>query len=619
MAVSPPTAEPRLRDRTPLRTLVPVALLLTVLTWPVRDLVPPTNIDISWQAGLHLAAVEDLRFGHDVLFTHGPLGFLVAPQLWFRGTAVAAVLFAVISQACLLGALLRVLLRFLPLWGAILVALTATRVLVRPPSETLSLAMLLVCLHLLQTPQRPRGLPLWAGLGVLVTAVQTLVKLNSGVYCAVLLAVTVVALAERRSRALAGCVAAGLVALVLLWLAAGERLGDLLAWARGSLDMTSGYTAAMAVEEPGRGIEYAVVAVLIVLVTVLLARYRDGARLPFVVVLLLLTGFIELKHGFVRHNRHVLGLLAFLTVLPLGLRLRREATVPRLAVAGLAVLATWVAAQGALTVYLQESVRSLPRAVDQVWTLASAERTASAQAEWRTRLQAAYALEPATLAALDGSRVQVDPFDTAVVWAHELPWAPVPVFQQYSTYTPFLDEANAEALVRPDAPEAILRARTRTIDQRSTVYEAPQYTLATICRYREEHLADRWQVLRRSEDRCSEPRTLGTQTVQPGQTVAVPAASGPRSLVYARIGLPSDPRDVLLGIAFKPLHPPRISTDGVTSDLVAANAGGPLLMRAPATAPVGPGPGGRVDVSRLALPGLSSDTTVEFFELDVAP
>lgn len=593
--------------------------LLTLATWPVRTLTPLGNVDISWQGALHLTVLQDLRYGPDVLFTHGPLGFLVAPQLWSRPTAVAAVLFAVAAQAGLIGALLQVLRRFVPLWAAVLLVLVLTRVVVRPPSETLSLAMLLVVLDLVQSRTRPAHLALWCGLGVLVTAVQSLVKLNSGVYCAVLLAVAVLALAERRLRTLGLVVVAGLGALLLLWVATGQRLTDLPTWVRGSIELTSGYTAAMAVEEPGRGWEYAVGAVLLVLVAGLLIRYWDGARLPFVVALLLLTTLIEVKHGYVRHNRHVLGFFLFVLVLPLGLRLRAAATVPRLVTSALAAVATALAAQGSLTVYLEESLTSMPRAGAQLQVLASADRTAMRQQDWRQEFRQNYAVDPPILQAIDNAQVQVDPYDTAVVWAYELEWAPVPIFQQYATYTPELDRTNAAALAEPGAPDKILRARTATIDERSTAYEAPRYALATACRYREQLLSDRWQLLERTGDRCSAPRSLGSRTISAGETVDVPEPSGPQSLVYARLDLPTSPLDALVETLFKPLEPPRIRTDGVTEDLVRANAGGPLLMRVPTTAPVGPGPGGRVDVDTLSLPGLDGTAEVEFYELEVQP
>ena len=60
-------------------------------------------------------------------------------------------------------------------------------------------------------------------------------------------------------------------------------------------------------------------------------------------------------------------------------------------------------------------------------------RTEQAAARTRERLRAWYALDPATLAAIDGETVHFDPYMTSAAYAYpELRWRPVPIFQSYS-------------------------------------------------------------------------------------------------------------------------------------------------------------------------------------------
>ncbi|MDR2058321.1 MAG: hypothetical protein LBP83_08620, partial [Dysgonamonadaceae bacterium] len=40
-------------------------------------------------------------------------------------------------------------------------------------------------------------------------------------------------------------------------------------------------------------------------------------------------------------------------------------------------------------------------------------------------------------------RVDVFPYDIALLYAYDLNWSPRPVFQSYSAYTPVLDQINA--------------------------------------------------------------------------------------------------------------------------------------------------------------------------------
>src|SRR5215468_1836408 len=57
------------------------ALLMLVgwFTFPGNDAVAKTGLDPSWVIGLNLFAHDGFRFGRDVIFTYGPLGWVVRP------------------------------------------------------------------------------------------------------------------------------------------------------------------------------------------------------------------------------------------------------------------------------------------------------------------------------------------------------------------------------------------------------------------------------------------------------------------------------------------------------------------------------------------------------------
>ncbi len=78
-------------------------LAIAVVTWPVAEASPSIAIDPSWIVGLQLAARQRLQFGHDIVFTYGPLGFLGFSQPYLGWTSAAAFLFvgAVHLFACI--------------------------------------------------------------------------------------------------------------------------------------------------------------------------------------------------------------------------------------------------------------------------------------------------------------------------------------------------------------------------------------------------------------------------------------------------------------------------------------------------------------------------------------
>lgn len=606
---------PTRRDRARVAVLVG---LLTLLSWPVRTLTPSTDVDVSWMGGLHLAARQHLRAGQDVLFTHGPLGFLVGAQLWSRPTAIAAVAFAVAAQAGLTGALLVLTNRLMRLPIAVVLTYLLTRLVVRPPSELLALVLLLCCLDLVQAEHRPRHLGWWAALGGLVAAVELLTKFNDGIYSVALFTVTVAALADRRRLLWAAAAAlAPLLAAAIAWAAIGQRLADLPAWAAGSLQFARGY-GAMATEEAGRRGEYLQALLYAGAVVALLAWAGRGRRKAATALLLLGAAYVEFEHGFIRHNRHVLGFFLVLAVLPFALRVSARGRVGQYALAAFGLVGLVVATQAALPVYLRDSLTSVPRAAGQLADLAVPSRAARLQQQAQLALRRAYALDAGTRAAIGTRTVQIDPYDTAVAWAYGLRWDPVPVFQLYAAYTPALDRANADDLTTAGAPERILRARHGSIDHRFPAFEAPRYALAELCNYRQERLTASWQLLRHTAPRCGPVRVTATVAVRPGQAVQVPSPSRPDAIVVASLQLPRGLRDTLFGTLFRPPRPSMIELVGTSWRLLPANAHGPLIMRSPSYAAPGPGAGGLLEIDAFRLPNLAGPATVSFAEITLA-
>lgn len=66
-------------------------MVVGLLSWPVVSLVPPVGLDPSWQAGLHMAVHFDLKFGDEITWTYGPLGFFAIPLLFYLPTTALSV------------------------------------------------------------------------------------------------------------------------------------------------------------------------------------------------------------------------------------------------------------------------------------------------------------------------------------------------------------------------------------------------------------------------------------------------------------------------------------------------------------------------------------------------
>jgi hypothetical protein len=570
-SASPSTAEPTTGPGrawpslgTRLRTVGPILVLaglITALAWPFLDLPATTGLDRSWQIGLHLASWMDLRQGVDFVFTYGPLGFLAVPHPYLGVTSLLALVASGAVYFSLVAVMLIEARRVVPLWAAALVVLAIARTFVAlPPFEAFQVLVFIACVEALAGRVRAPAGAIALGLGI-AAGFAMLGKLNVGVFVASMGAVTALAVVRPWWRGIvvyaAGAVASGLV----LWIATGQSLSDIASYASGAVQTISGYSEAMGLDrDPALLWVYAAFAGIAVLFG--WTAYRMSADWPRpqrlgLLFVCLIFGFAMWKTAFTRQY-HAFALAAILVALAvIGAHLRdRRLWLTSLLAVGIAFLA---AAQATPASYMNVvgSARSL--AVEAA-TAVIPGRALRAEQSTRASLRKRYALDPTTLGELSGKRVSVDPVEAGVAFAYpELTWAPLPVMQSYTAYTPALDHLNADRLASADAPDRILRSvafnadppdwltRQRghplrpgesipvTVDGRYRWFESPAAMLETFCRYGQLSSIGSWQVLGRFGGSCGPAEPLNTVQAREGEAVQVPVESRPDRFVTVRV------------------------------------------------------------------------------------
>ena len=519
-------ADPASRSRVPIGLLL-TALALALMSWPYLSLEPDVGLDPSWRTGLHMAFEQGLDAGTQVLFSYGPLGFLRVPQYAFADTTRLAFAYTFVVQLALCLALLWALRRN---FGSLLVAAPIALVIASLcDQEPVLVLVFVVAVEIARSrPGRPPAPWLLAATGALV-GVQLLGKLNTGVGTGILCAIALLALRERRGRSLAWFAGGLVVALAGGWAFSGQPIGAIGPYVRGSLQIISGYSEAMGLDEPGRDWEpWAALALTIVGLGLVARGDRlgpDRGRLAMAVLWLALA-YLGFKAGFVRHdgghaNIFFATMLGGLAALPL-------VDVPR-ATSALALLLAATALFASYRIDPDVVVAPIQRArafLDQSRTVASGAKLNAAIVAARARLQQAYQLDPRIFAALRGHPAHVDPYDLNVLWAYQLPWRPIPVFQSYSAYTHDLDELNAAALRSADGPERVLRRAAPAVDGRVSAWESPAAMRALLCTFRPVQTTAAWQVLERVANRCGPSRLLSETRAHFGAPIVVPRSPG---------------------------------------------------------------------------------------------
>jgi hypothetical protein len=509
-------------------------LAVALLAWRVGMNSPGPGLDAGWNAGLAMAAHEDLQFGREVVFSYGPLGFLQSPYIWFSQLGVLAFLFQAAVHVGFALALVWALGRALPLLVSAVVAFVLIAVL--PLLEFSLLLAVVVALALLEEERPEWALDAFVLAAAAFAATEALVKLSTG---PIVFAVFLLALIGARAGRLriAAYLVLFVVELAALWLLAGQGLGTVPDFLSNTKEIVSGYSGAMIREVEVAHWKVVAASIAAVLTTIALVvacgagRFRDRRARLCGAVLMAIAAFAVFKEGVVRTDAGHLSLY-FSTACVLWIAIPwRPGRWPWLVAGAAAIALAGVPVRPPGLPTNLNALDNVKYASEQARNLFGPGRRAGLIAAGRARMKGVYRLDPATRAALHGRTVAIEPWEASAAWAYELDWEPLPVFQNYSAYTAGLDRLNAETVESQDGPERILRENpllvfpefpTQDLDGRFSGWDPPEQQRAVLCGFAPLHTTERWQVLGRVPDRCGQPRPAGSVEAGEGESVAVP-------------------------------------------------------------------------------------------------
>lgn len=555
--------------------------VVVLLSWHALALEPQPGLDNSWRAALHMAVHDGVTFGDHLVFTYGPLGFLSVPTLWYVDTGTIAFVYTILIRLALV---VSVFVGARRSYGSIVAFVCA--LLVASASEVTpeTVPFVVFSVWVIDRAVGDRRLTVLMTAGGAVAGLELLNKESTGIELAVL--ALIVALAARGRRWVNVTITLGslFAALLIGWVATGQRLGALPAYAHGAARVIAGYTAAMSYSEPSLSWEYtaACVAFVFGLAAALQMTSTATARIRWgIVAIWVAFSFFEFKEGFVRQDSgHAVIYFAALMGGFFAFRWRTGSQPVALALAS-ALFVFTLAVEGGSVSALIDPGGNANTAISQIHDVMSKSKRNVIIAQGRAAIEAALPLDPQTLSLLRGHTVHVGPYETAVAWAYRLDWRPLPVFQSYTAYTTGLDQMNADALTSPSAPERILRNLDTGIDTRVLEFDEGATNRTILCRYRELRTTGAWQVLGIGPNRCEPPVALETVHANWGQEVTVPAPPNDHSFVFVRIGgVAIGGLERVVAALYKPAMR-MVLLDGEPHRLVSGTATDGLLLRAP--------------------------------------
>jgi hypothetical protein len=565
---------------------------IAVFTWPFRYVSPEAGLDPSWVAGLYMSAERGMDAGTQIVFTYGPLGFLSVPNLFEIWPARLAFVWMAVGQIALYTGLLWATRRTAGLLFAIPITMFAA---VIPLSDPLVVAAAVLGAAALLGDWSERARIRLAIAAGALAGIELLGSLRAGPALVAMGVGVLVGLPGRR-RTFPAFGVALVVSFSFFWLLTGQGLGNLDDYLVNTGSVVGGYSASMGVGDPttwwqvpGMAIGLATVAALCLIAV----WKRDNMRRIGLVVMVAAVTFVTFKHAIVRVSPQGWGLF-FIALLGIGIALAPHVR-RSLAVGAIAILAVvaFVGNEEVIGPRLDFSRRASDF-ISQLTMLSIPGRAEKAQQLGRETMKAAYRLSPADVSLLRSGTVDIAPSEIGVAWAYDLDWDPLPVFQQYSAYTPRLDELNASKLESSSAPDWILWQNTAitdpnaanspgALDGRWPAFESPAQMLAMFCRYRAVRWDDTWAILRHGPDRCGRERQLETVVVGNAQGVRLPP-TGPNEALVVRVdGLAVSGVERLRSFLYRAAGR-SVGINGQIWNIVGETAGDGLLLRAPRSA-----------------------------------
>lgn len=264
----------------------------------------------------------------------------------------------------------------------------------------------------------------------------------------------------------------GLIALIYY------SFPSLTTYLKGSWEISSGYSSAMSIIGPawqlGLGISQ---VVLILIILFFLAREgSSGFSISLAFVLA-----ISFKHGFVRQDIHIM-LFFSLTPIIVALCISQSKKTFSNSFSLFVHLYTLI-----LLVFLPYSPPLLEKlAPNQVVNNTSLLLNLN---QLRKQINASSIANMSEMKLPDNfikivkdKPIDIVPWEISLVAANNLNWKPRPIFQSYSAYTKFLDEANSQSLL--NQPRDYIIYQFSSIDGRHPFFDEPKTFFNIFCNYK---------------------------------------------------------------------------------------------------------------------------------------
>ena len=504
--------------------LLLLAVAFRVPAFPAHDL------DTSWRMALGKFFLEGRQFGTEVIFTYGPLGFIMGNTFWGGQWAslIASHAFLAVTFATIIfwhGMQLSGYNRLFFFTFFIVFGLSYQ-------DAAQQIVIALIGLELIKRSDRPWRWSSVAIVGLLVFL--SLIKFTNIVLCVVLISLAGgLGYWTQRKWITALRIPLIYVGMFMLgWILCGQHLANLPAYFYSSWEISQGYQDAMGFSCPPLQLYLGLTVLILIIAHALLNLISQPDRIRGFALTAGVGAFIYLnwKHGFIRADGHQVGFYyAALTVIVTSVLMLEDGPrfrLPKQAILTVAALTALIGLESVLPGLVRGALGNSQGTINQ--NIHFALNLEDSRWGYKARLENEKAfvdmIKVKSKAKIGSASVDVLGFEQSVAIFNGFNYQPRPVFQGYSAYTPYLSRRNYDYYSSESAPEYVL-FKLQTVDSRLATMDDPHALRILIQRYKylfTEQGFTIWKRISKTFDaETYEPKFIRTTTAHPHEPIDI--------------------------------------------------------------------------------------------------
>ena len=534
---------------------------LLLITFPGHyHAINPSLLDESWVYAINYLPNSNYLFGKDVVFTYGPLSYLMIPR--HIGSNIEQSLVFMLFIHILFAFILFIYFRvtkyktqfyLFALCYSITYALSLSDNVLSLWYEYYLLTIFLLLCYL---PSRCNTPQIFAGVvtGALAP-VFMLIKFSLGFNCLIALVVASITwrleFAKQANRAIIFTYLSLISALTILVFAYFKSINNFYLWIYGSWEVAKGYGDSMSLVINSISVSRGVLLLAVVIVAALILLWKR-TQAGYLIFIALGDLFISFRHSFIRQQMPFFLLyLAVISIICLACREKKTAYKYGWCFAIVCIISLYPLSYAGITLNNVARILDTTQGQQNIRKLLKIDTTVK-NVDIATEKNYKEFLLPEDLVQhiqkSVGAKVATLPDCIGYTAANHLNFDPIPVLQLYSVYTPYLDKLCADHFTLQTAPQFIiwgptadLRFSFDEIDGRNPVLESPLTTLALLRNYELYKIYKNAEIMllqKRKHIRQISFKAIADHQYKTNQWISVPKSS---SLMLSSIKLRPKP------------------------------------------------------------------------------